>query len=262
MSKRKNRSKILAGLFLFSTLIAGVGLLPNQVAKSYESDEFQISQWGGGGGGWPQPTYRGAPARTIGGGTRGDDCIAENAPGPSALIPTNNVWTTLSDRPKFFWYVPSTKAEKAEFVVLDQNGEEVYSKKIDLNLSQVKTGTILEENLPPNVSLETGEVYTWQLSIICNSQRRSGDIFREGWVERVNLQADELNQLQTNLKEAGEDSWKQAEAYLNAGIYNETVSLLAQKRCDYRDKWQELLNWMDLKQVGTETIAQCAVQNN
>lgn len=261
MSKRKNRAKILAGLFLFSTLIAGVGVLPNQVAKSYESDEFQISQWGG--GGWPQPTYRGAPARTIGGGTRGDNCIPDDAPTPSALIPTNNVWTTLSSQPKFFWYVPSTKAEKAEFVVLDQNGEEVYSKKIDLDLSQGKTGTILEENLPPNVSLETGEVYTWQLSIVCNSQRRSGDIFLEGWVEPVNLQADELNQLQTNLEKAGEDSWKQAEVYLNAGIYNELVSVLAENRCDYQNEWQELLNWMGLEaQVGTETIAQCAVQNN
>lgn len=258
MSKRKNSAKILAGLCLFSALVAGVGWLPNQVAKSYE---FQISQSGG--GGWPQPTYRGAPARTIGGGTRGDDCIPENSPEPNALIPTNNVWTTLSERPKFFWYVPSTKAKEAEFVVLDQNGEEVYSKEINLDLSQGKTGTIIEENLPADVSLETGEVYTWQLSIVCNSQRRSGDIFREGWVERVNLQADELNQLQTNLENAGQDSWKQAEAYLNAGIYNETVSLLAQKRCDYRDKWQELLNWMGLEaQVGTETIAQCAVQNN
>jgi hypothetical protein len=127
----------------------------------------------------------------------------------------------------------------------------------------VKTGAIIEENLPADVSLETGEVYTWQLSIICNSQRRSGDIFREGWVERVNLEVDKLNQLQTNLEKAGEDSWKQAEAYLNAGIYNELVSLLAENRCDDQNKWQELLNWMGLEaQVGTETIAQCAVQNN
>jgi Domain of Unknown Function (DUF928) len=261
MIKRKNSAKILAGLFLFPALIVGVGLLPNQVAKSYESDEFQISQWGGGGGGWPQPTYRGAPARTIGGGTRGDNCIPENAPKPSALIPTNNVWTTLSSQPKFLWYVPSTKAKTAEFVVSDQNGEEVYSEIIDL--SQVKTGTIIEENLPPDVSLETGEVYTWQLSLVCNPQRRSGDIFLEGWVEPVNLQADELNQLQTNLEKAGEDSWKQAEVYMNAGIYNELVSVLAQKRCDYQNEWQELLNWMGLEaQVGTDTIAQCAVQNN
>jgi hypothetical protein len=261
MIKRKNSAKILAGLFLCSAVIAGVGVLPNQVAKSYESDEFQISQWGG--GGWPQPTYRGAPARTIGGGTRGDDCIPENAPEPTALIPTNNVWTTLSSQPKFFWYVPSTQAKSAEFVVLDENGKEVYQQEINFDLSQVKTGTIIEENLPPDVSLETGKVYTWQLSLICNPQRRSGDIFREGWVERVNLEADQLNQLQTNLKQAGEDSWKQAEAYLNAGIYNEVVSLLAKNRCNYQTEWQQLLTWMDLAaQVRTDTIAQCAVQNN
>jgi len=261
MSQRKNGLKKLAGLFLYPALINCFGLLPYQAAK-WEPVDFQISQWGGGGGGgWPQPAYRGAPARTIGGGTRGDDCIAENAPGPSALIPTNNVWTTLSDRPKFFWYVPSTKAKTAEFVVLDQNGEEVYSKMLDL--SQVKTGTIIEENLPPDVSLETGEVYTWQLSIVCNPQRRSGDVYLEGWVESLDLEADQLNQLQTNLKQAGEDSWKQAEVYLNAGIYNELVSLLAQNRCDYQNEWQELLNWMGLEaQVGTDTIAQCAVQNN
>lgn len=252
MIEQKNIMKILAGVLVSPALIAFSGLLPDRAAQSYP-EEFQISL------NLPEkPPYYGAPSRTSGGGVRGDDCVAVDTSELSALIPTNNVWTTLSEQPTFLWYVPGTKAKTAEFVILDRNDEEIHQKILDL--SKDNTGTIIQETLPEDVSLVPGEVYTWQFSLICNPRRRSGDIFIEGWIEQVDFQDRdaELDELKTNLEKAGQDSLKQAQAYLDAEIYNESISLLTEMRCEHQEEWQELLNWMGFEEpVVSESIAQC-----
>jgi hypothetical protein len=250
MMTRKNTMKILAGILLSPALIASSGLLSLRPAQSYP-EAFEISLNFPG-----QPVYYGAPSRTQGGGVRGDDCVAEEASTLTALIPENNVWTTLSDRPTFLWYVPQTKAKTAEFVILDAEDNEIHTKIIDLN--NENSGKIIQESLPEDVALETG-VYTWQFSLICNPSRRSGDIYIEGWVEQVDFEnrEAELEQLKTNLEKAGDDTLKQAQAYLNAEIFNESISLLAETRCEHQEEWLGLLNWMGLGELETDTIAQC-----
>ena len=256
MIEQKNIMKILAGVLVSPALIAFSGLFHHQAAQSY-SEEFQISL------NLPEkPPYQGAPSRTMGGGVRGNDCVAIDDPELSALIPTNNVWTTRSERPTFLWYLPATKAKTAEFVILDRNDTEIYNKTVDIN--NENSATILQETLPENVSLGAGEVYTWQFSLICNPRRRSGDIFIEGWVEQVDFQDRdaELDELNTKLEKAGEDNLDLAQAYLDAQIYNESISLLAEMRCEYQEEWQELLNWMGFEEpVVSESIAQCEAES-
>lgn len=250
MIKRKHTLKILAGILLSPALIAWSGLLSLRPAQS-NPEAFEISLNFPG-----QPVYYGAPARTQGGGVRGDDCIAEEDTTLTALIPENNVWTTLSERPTFLWYVPATQAKTAEFVLLDAEDNEIHTKTIDL--SNEDSGKILQETLPEDIALETG-VYTWQFSLICNPRRRSGDIYIEGWVEQVDFQnrEEELDRLKTNLEKAGNDTLKQAQAYLNAEIFNESISLLAQTRCEHQQEWAQLLNWMGLEALTSPSIAQC-----
>jgi hypothetical protein len=91
--------------------------------------------------------------------------------------------------------------------------------------------------------------------LICNPSRRSGDIFIEGGVEQVNFEdrEEELDQLKTTLEKAGEDSLKQAQAYLDAEISNESISLLAQMRCEHQEEWQGLLNWMGLEELANDS---------
>ena len=259
MIEQKNIMKILAGVLVSPALIAFSGLFPHQAAQSY-SEEFQMSL------NLPEkPPYHGAPSRTAGGGVRGNDCVAIDDPELSALIPTNNVWTTRSNRPTFLWYLPATKAKTAEFVILDRNDTEIYTKTLDLD--NENSATILQETLPEaeeDVLLVPGEVYTWQLSLICNPRRRSGDIFIEGWVEQVDFQNRdaELDELNTKLEQAGDNSLKQAQAYLDAEIYNESISLLTEMRCEHQKEWQELLNWMGIEEpVVRESIAQCEAES-
>ena len=250
MLNRKNIIKILAGMLLSPALISFSGLVPNRAAHSY-SEEFLLSLNFPG-----SPVYYGAPSRTVGGGIRGSDCIANDGDKLTALIPTSNVWTTLSDRPKFLWYVPETKAETAEFALFNAEDDLIYEKTIDL--SSEDAGTIIQETLPEDVVLETG-VYTWDLSLICNNKDRGGDIFIQGLVEKVDFQdrEQELDELKNTLEKAGQDSLKQAQAYLDAEIYNESISLLAQMRCEEQEEWQGLLNWMGLEELATDSIAQC-----
>jgi hypothetical protein len=250
MIKRNHTMKLLAGIILSPALIAWSGLLSLRPAQSY-SQAFEVSL-----NFPPDPVNYGAPSRTQGGGVRGDGCIADDSTTVMALIPDNNVWTTLSERPTFLWYVPVTQAKTAEFVLLDAQDNEILTKNIDLN--QENEGTIVQETLPEDISLEAG-IYTWQFSLICNPKRRSGDVFIEGWVEQVDFQdrEEELDQLKTNLEKAGEDPLKQAQAYLDAEIYNESISLLAETRCEHPEEWQGLLNWMGLGELATDSIAQC-----
>ena len=252
MIKRKSTLKILAGILLSPALIAWSGFLSLRPAQSYP-EAFEVSL------DLPDnPVDYGAPSRTQGGGVRGDGCIADEEATVMALIP-GNVWTTLSDRPTFLWYIPQTNAEKAEFALLDAQYNEIHKNII--NLSNENSGTILQETLPEDVALETGVSYTWQFSMICDPKRRSGDIFIEGEVKKVDFQDRELEALETELETAEQDPVKQAEAYLNAAIYNEGISLLAETRCKHKEDWEQLLNWMGLGELATDTLAQCEAED-
>ncbi len=254
MLNRKNPMKILAGILLSPALISFSGLFPSPAAQSYP-EEFLVSL------NFPQsPVRYGAPPRTAGGGTRGPECRKDSNDKPMALIPKNNVWTSLGARPKFLFYVPETKAEvDVEFVLIDPDGSDIYTKT--LNLSSENTGTIIQETLPDDVSLAAGQPYTWQFSLICNPSSRSGDILIEGGVEQVNFEdREKLDKLKTTLEKAGEDSLKQAQAYLDAEIDNESISLLAEMRCQHQEEWQELLYWMGLEELEKYSIAKCEAE--
>ena len=251
MFNRKNIIKILAGMLLSPALISFSALVPNRAAQSY-TEEFILSL------NFPEnPEDYGAPTRTAGAGGRGEACIAKhNNAKFTALIPTNNVWTTLSDRPKFLWYVPETTAKTAIFVLFNADHDEIYTKSLDL--TSENTGTIIQETLPEELSLDTG-IYTWLFFLICHPERDSANIHIQGLLEKVDFQhrEEKLNQLKITLEKAGQDSLKQAQAYLDAEIYNESISLLSQMRCQQQEEWQGLLNWMGLEELATDSIAQC-----
>ncbi|MCZ0901808.1 DUF928 domain-containing protein, partial [Microcoleus sp. HI-ES] len=101
--------------------------------------------------------------------------------GLTALVPTNKMGRTVSDYPTFFFYLPKTEAESAEFILKDQSGKQIYKQDLTIsNLSGVIGLSIpANQNVPP---LEVGKSYRWNFTVICNSQDRSADQIEIGTV--------------------------------------------------------------------------------
>lgn len=195
---------------------------------------------------FPPTSNRGAPGRTIGGGGRNPDaraCLKGIFPVVTALTPRNNVVTTVSPNPTFFWYIPQTEARTAEFVIKDDQLKDVYRT----NLAIKGTPGVVKLSLPATVSLRTGKEYLWELGLICDRANRSDDRVVRGLIERT-----ELTQEQKTKLAAAKEPLKKAEVYAEARVWQETLSILAQLRRDrpndakVTDAWTELLKSVQL----------------
>lgn len=205
---------------------------------------------------FPPTDDRGAPIRTEGGGqrgsTRGEECLRGNIPVLAALIPQNNVATTVSANPSLFWYVPKTKAKSAEFILVDnQNNQVIYSTALALKA----TPGVVKVSLPKDVLLEIGKNYLWILSVSCNSATSTDDVLIQGWLERTELSSEQ----KAKLAEA-KDPLKQAEVYAEAKVWQETLTTLAQLHQERPNDpkvtraWNELLGSVGLSKIATQPL--------
>ncbi|NJO43292.1 MAG: DUF928 domain-containing protein [Cyanobacteria bacterium CRU_2_1] len=201
------------------------------------------------------PTNRGGlPGRREGGGTRGGCPISGAA--LTSLSPNTNFGTTTTEYPTFFWYVPSTSPIVAEFVLLDEDDEEVYSAMFQI------TGEsgVISLSLPPNANLpplEIGKDYRWFFFLICDPTDRSGDIYTAGWIQRVAPDPVLVSQI-----EAAPPTDRPA-LYAKASIWYDAIASLADLRRTQPDdpalleQWQTLLGSIDLSDLADEPLVQC-----
>lgn len=201
-----------------------------------------------------QPPDRGAPPRTADGGSRGCGLVKPGQKGLTALTPGNFLPLTVSEHPTFFWYVPSSSAEKLEFTLMDETDSQViYTTTIPVPSKAGIVGfTLPKANAP---ALKTGKMYHWYLAMVCNSNDRTGDTVVDGWIERTSQSASLTEQLKqaNSLRE-------QAAVYAEAGIWHEAVSTLANLRQkqpenpELLNSWGELLRSVQLEQFAQEPV--------
>ncbi|MEG4121667.1 DUF928 domain-containing protein [Microcoleus sp. N9_B4] len=197
------------------------------------------------------PTQPGRPVR---GG-----CGSISQLGLTALVPTNKMGRTVSDYPTFFFYLPKTEAESAEFILKDQSGKEIYKQDLTItNLSGVIGVSIpANKNVPP---LELGKSYRWNFTVICNSQDRSADQIEIGTVRRVELSEDIRRQLDQA------DPRQKTVIYAENGIWQDALSTLAAARRDqpndttFKADWESLLDSVKLGEIAKEPIVQTQPQ--
>jgi len=193
------------------------------------------------------PTQPGRPVR---GG-----CASISQLGLTALVPTNKIGRTVFDYPTFFFYLPPTEAESAEFILKDQSGKQIYKQDLTIsNLSGVIGVSIpASKNVPP---LEVGKNYRWTFTVICDSQDRSADLVEIGTVRRVELSAD----IRSELEKA--DPRRKTAIYAENGIWQDALSNLAAARraqpddAVIKDDWESLLESVKLGQIAKEPIVQ------
>lgn len=196
---------------------------------------------------FPPASDRGAPSRTAGGGTRGEDCVAENARPLTALMPTNNVGTTAKANPTFFFYIPKTTATRAEFVIVDKEGADVYVSEFAI----AGTPGIMKVEVPESINLGEGKDRIWHFGLICNPENRALDKFVQGFVYRQTI--DET--LRTKIERS--PALEQAELYAKAQIWHETLEIAAELRNSHPEPWQQLLTSVGLEAIASEPLISC-----
>jgi hypothetical protein len=199
------------------------------------------------------PPNPGLPGRRQPASPRGP-CFPGKKP-LTALLPATNLGLTVAAYPTFFFYVPETSATTVEFVLLDEeNGNKVYEttfttsgkpRIFSLSLPASKT-------LPP---LKIGKNYHWYFSVICDPEDRAGDVYVDGWVQRV----EPSPALMRELDKASPG--KQVALYQKYDLWHETLTTLArQRRLSPNDsvlvaKWANLLRAVGLEEIAQEQLS-------
>lgn len=216
---------------------------------------------------------------SVGGGTRGS-CSKKNQQNQmplTGLIPIRNKlnWRTrvpanqtltVAANPTFFVYVPETTAKSAEFLLSDEQDNEVYQTTLrlptvlssDVPSSSVSTPGIVKLSLPANISLETGKNYRWVFALNCIAPDGdlSGNLYVEGWIQRTELSPD----LKTKIEQA--TPLEQAKLYATARIWPETLVLASELRSSKPDEWEELLKSVGLSQITQAPFLECCTPEN
>ncbi|MEH2295635.1 DUF928 domain-containing protein [Nostoc sp.] len=198
--------------------------------------------------------------RVRGGAKRGPACKLTK-PDLTALVPFTeeansviNVWgQTTEERPSWFFYVPYTKdlPYAVEFVLQDQNSNEIYQKAIAL---PDKPG-VIRVSLPTTVpALALNKQYNWFLTINCDQQKNSPPTFVQGVIKRVELNPATVKELQTT------EPLKRYAIYAQNGIWYEALTILAQLRqknpqdAALQGQWRNLLSSIHLDDIAAEPI--------
>lgn len=166
------------------------------------------------------PTSRGIFLRTTGGGARGG-CLNSTPASITLLVPNNHVAQTAQERPTFSWYVsnPTSGAVPMEFALVEPG---VASPLFVKSLKADKTGLVQLE-LPKNApSLQPGREYRWAVSITCNAQRPSENVYVMGWVKRVAATANQAKAI----AQAGSDN-QRAGVYAQSGLWYDALTAIS-----------------------------------
>ena len=199
----------------------------------------------------PTPPNRGIPlGRHKGGGSRN---LCPNGQNLTALVPANNkiVWgKTIAEHPEFLFYIP--QGSSIEFVLQDESDNYIYQTTRQINPEDLG---ILKIAIPDTaIPLANNKIYQWTLSLACNENNPHAFVYVNGSIEKVTLERETLEQLETK-KEI-----ETAIIYAEAGIWYDAIALLAELRhqnpddIDINTIWTELLKQVDLTAIASQPI--------
>jgi Domain of Unknown Function (DUF928) len=181
------------------------------------------------------------PSTGIGAGTR-----EGGVPLLTALVPPTQHGNTVSGRPTIFAYVPPMGAKEVFFSLQDEDGNAFYHATLPVSADG---GTIAIELPADAPELEVGRNYLWYLAPL-----QAGTILRPdnyavvGWIKRVESTIDEQAFASSPIE--------LATAYANAGIWYDTLEVLASAQRSDPSNQALASEWNDLlQQVGLEAIA-------
>ncbi|MEM8807985.1 MAG: DUF928 domain-containing protein [Cyanobacteria bacterium P01_G01_bin.38] len=211
-----------------------------------------------------QTLRQGLPGRRISGGSRvpTEACVTDQQP-LMALVPDENLGLTSEAYPTFWFSLPTVSASRVlEFGLFDENEMLVYQTTLPATGKAGVIGLDLGE-LEGAPTLSVDKNYRWSFSIVCNAQNPSENVWVDGWVRRIDLPSSVTSQLPHT------SALNQSEVYLDAGLWHEGLTQLAQlvrwSRTDpngpsqpedtsVETQWHTLLESINLAQVAASPV--------
>lgn len=238
------------GLSIFSTLTR-LALAEFPIDSHKFTHKWQISQLF-------IPPIHTRPKKSWSNTTRTPDTCQELVP----LLPPNKLGLTFSDRPRFFWFIPSGITVKtADFLLQNEDNDTVY--EITLNLSNQRgiIGFTLPDESP---SLMINKEYKWNLDFTISCQIEEIDKeqideeqFISGWVKRIPVDS-KLSKDLINVQPQ-----RLSSVYTKNGIWYEAVNDLVYQRCMFRPQQDVINNWGTLlKSVGLNDLISAPLINS
>jgi hypothetical protein len=196
------------------------------------------------------------PRRTP--GTRRDDCVVGKKT-LTALIPVTGEKTalTIAAYPTFFFYIPKTGAQEAEFFLVDDKANSVvYKTRVKLS----RTSGVMSLSLPKGADvkeLQAQKNYRWTFALVCKSEngKENTDNFVNGNIQRVNRPDVEKLVREASPREV-------PSIYAQEGIWHDLLASLAKLRRDNPNdaelaaSWATLLSDVGLGDVAKEPLVQ------
>jgi hypothetical protein len=186
-------------------IVLAIALLPQAAAQQKPAASEDIEY---------KPPARGAPARRVGGSSRG---IAE-IPTVSVIAP-DHVGRTVSDQPALYWFISRRSPVRIEITLVDSQGTKPVVEASIVNAAPGIHHFSLAEQ---NVRLKPGEEYQWSVSLVWDDRQRSHDVVSQGSLMVIAPSA----QLQARL--AGLERGAQARVFAAEGIWYDSVAALSE----------------------------------
>jgi hypothetical protein len=157
---------------------------------------------------------RGAPARRVGGSSRGGDELPM-----IAVIAPDHVGYTVSDQPSLYWFVSKRSPVRVEITLIDSAG---VKPVLETSVTSAEPGIHRFSLAEHNVRLKPEEDYQWSVSLVGDDQQRSNDIVSQGALKLVPPPP----QLQSRL--AGAPREARAGVYAAEGLWYDAITALSE----------------------------------
>jgi hypothetical protein len=199
-----------------------------------------------------------APQDRPGGGGARPVCSDSSASictslGLMALVPfpeTEQAWgQTLQAAPTLWFYIPypSTAIHRLEFELWDEENQLIAQ---DQQIPIPTTPGVIRYQIPDTVSLEVGKTYRWYFLLRLDPDNPSLDEQTNGRIERIAPSSELLNQLETS------SLLEQAQYLAAAGIWYDTLTVLAELYPDRPEAWRNFLQTTGLDHIAEEPLIQ------
>lgn len=204
------------------------------------------------------PPVKKNPRQSQGSGSRGCRNQSIRANLVTLLIPSKDyVGQTLSGHPTFFWHLSQPVSVPMQFSLVEDKsgGKTVFKQQID----SPQPG-IIQVEIPQNQSeLVPGRLYRWNITLLCNANRPSENVFLQSWIERVPTTPTLEQQLagsKLNRNSTPEELRDRASIYARSGIWYDAMTTLSEAlKTDPQDTLvqDDFLSLLD--QVGLGEVA-------
>ncbi|NJP10042.1 MAG: DUF928 domain-containing protein [Leptolyngbyaceae cyanobacterium RU_5_1] len=209
-----------------------------------------------------KPPKRGIPGRREGAGTRGPACV-QGSSVLTALVPQTNLGLTTAEYPRFFWYVPKTRAKLLKFSLYQGNEQDpeqelVYETTMNIT-GEPGVASLALPNDEKVAPLTLGQDYYWSVTLVCSADDPINNMQVSGWVQRVAVPPGLENQLATAKPS------DRVSLYANNGLWFDTVTTLATLRCEQPknstlvSSWVALLKSVKLDKIADQPLISCTL---